>query len=150
MFLRSVFCIQQLCYLWRVVFHIFLAILISDPNWPFCKGSPCIGSVFSHFHYCLISRILNVFSSRFLHTTTVLSLKSRFSHIFGDFNFWPKLTILQRLQPFHSGHFCQFLLSSHFSNIKCFFEPVFYIQQLCYVWRVVFHIFLALLIFDPN
>ena len=126
MFFRAVFSIQQLCYVWRVVFHIFLAILVFDTNKPFCKGyNPCIVAIFAHFDYRLISRILNVFSSRFLHTTTVLSLKSSLSHIFGNFNFWPKLTILQRLQPLHSGHFCPFSLSSHFSNIKCFFEAFF-------------------------
>ena len=40
------------------------------------------------FQNGLISSILGVFSSRFLHRTTVLLLYNGFSHVFGIFKFW--------------------------------------------------------------
>ena len=81
----------------------FLAFLIFDPNWPFCKGySLCMGyslCKMADFQTCLISWIFGVFSSGFLHNfwTTLIFCRMAFSHVFGIFNFWPKLTILQRL-----------------------------------------------------
>ena len=41
-------------------------------------------------------RIFGVFSSGFLNRTTVMWLKNGFSHVFLNFNFWPKLTILPK------------------------------------------------------
>ena len=41
------------------------------------------------------------------------------------FNFRPKLTILQRLQPLNSRQFQPFSKSCHFSNISYFLEPSF-------------------------
>ena len=49
------------------------------------------------FQNRLISRIFGVFSSGFLHTTTLIFLYNRFVHGFGHFNFSPKLTIFHRL-----------------------------------------------------
>ena len=69
-----------------------------NPNWPFCMGySPCILANFGHFQNAFISRILGVFWSGFLHTTTLMWSYNHFSHLFGIFNFWPKLTILHGL-----------------------------------------------------
>ena len=77
--------------------HVF-AILIFDPNWPLCKGySLCIVAIFANFQNGLISQILAAFWSRFLHNTTLMCFYSCFSHAFRNFNFWPKLTTLQRL-----------------------------------------------------
>ena len=45
------------------------------------------------------------------------------------------------------GHFAK---CSHFSNISCFLEPFFCIEQLECVCRNVFRMFLAYLIFNPN
>ena len=74
--------------------HVFW-ILIFDANWPFCKGySLCM---MADFKNRLISRICGVFSSGFLHRTTLTWLKNPFSHVFLNFNFWPKLTVLQML-----------------------------------------------------
>ena len=82
----------------RVFYRMFLAFLIFDPNRPFCKGySFCIVPIFANFQNGLIFRILAVFWSRFLHNTTVMCFYSCFSHAFRNFNFWPKLTTLQRL-----------------------------------------------------
>ena len=76
----------------------FLAFLIFEPNWPFCKGySLCIVAIFANCQNGLIFRILALFWSRFLHNTTVMCFYSCFSHAFRNFNFWPKLTTLQRL-----------------------------------------------------
>ena len=70
----------------------FLAILIFDRNWPCCKGySLC---KMADFQNRLISRIFGVFSSGFLHRTTLIFLYNRVVHVFGHFNFWPKLSIL--------------------------------------------------------
>ena len=72
------------------------------------------------FQNRLISGIFGVFSSGFLHRATLMWLKNRISRIFWNFNFWPKLTILQR--PFNDGRFSK---TSHFSNIWCFLERFF-------------------------
>ena len=80
-------------FLMQAVF--FTELLIFDPNWPFCQGySLC---TMADFQNRLISGIFGVFSSGFLHRTTLMWLKNRFSHVFLNFNFWPKLTILPRL-----------------------------------------------------
>ena len=49
-------------------FDMFFGILIFDPKWGFCKG------YMAHFQNGLISRILIVFSSGFLHRTTLNDL----------------------------------------------------------------------------
>ena len=66
----------------------FFAYLIFNPNCPFCMGySLCIVAIFGHFQNALIFRILAVFSSRFLHRTTLMCLYKRFSDNFRIFNF---------------------------------------------------------------
>ena len=73
------------------------------------------------FQNRLISRIFGVFSSGFLHRTTLIFLYNRFAHVFGHFNFLAKLTILQTialasLPIFKMGSFFEYLV---------FFQPVF-------------------------
>ena len=67
----------------------FFWILIFDPNSPFCQGYRLC--TMADFQNRLISGIFGVFSSGFLHRTTLMWLKNRFSHVFLNFNFWPKL-----------------------------------------------------------
>ena len=56
----------------RMDFDMFFWILIFDPKWGFCKGySLCM---MADFQNGLISRIFSVFSSGFLHRTTVNDL----------------------------------------------------------------------------
>ena len=75
---RAVFCTEQLQYSCRIVFRMFLAFLLFNPNWPFCKGySFCMGyslCKMANFQNRLISRIFGVFSSGFLHRTTLIFL----------------------------------------------------------------------------
>ena len=85
----------------------------------------CIVAIFGHFQNALIFRILALFSSRVLNKTAVMCQQRRFSHVFGIFNFLPKLSIIHGLQPLHCGHFWPFSKSSHFSNNICFFQPFF-------------------------
>ena len=59
--------------------------------------SLCIVAIFGHFQNALIFRILAVFSSRFLHRTSVICLKKRFSHVLGNFIDSPKVGILHGL-----------------------------------------------------
>ena len=61
--------------------------------------SPCIVPIFGNFQNALIFPILAVFSSRFLHRTTLMCLYKRFWHVKGNFIFWPKLSILRGLWP---------------------------------------------------
>ena len=110
--------------------------------WPFSKCSPfsnirCfferffahnnsnVVANFGHFQNALIFPILGVFWSFFLHTTTLNWSYNRFSHLLGIFNFWPKLTMSQRLQPLPRGQLWPFSKCSPFSNIRCFFERFF-------------------------
>ena len=97
--------------------HDFLN-LIFDRKWPFGQGYNLC--TMADFQNRLISRIFCVFSSGFLHRTTLMWLKNRFSDAFLNFNCWPKLTILPR--PLHDGRFSK---SSHFSNIWCFLKRFF-------------------------
>ena len=60
----------------RMDFDMFLEILIFDPKWGFCKGySLCM---MADFQNGLISRIFGVFSSGFLHRTTLNDLQNGF------------------------------------------------------------------------
>ena len=66
--------------------------------------SPCsIMANFGHFQNAVIFRILGVFWSGFLYTTCLMWSYNCFSHLFGIFNFWPKLTIFCIVANF--GHF---------------------------------------------
>ena len=95
-----------------MVFGMFWAILIFDPNWPFCKGYTLCKM--ADFQNRLISRILGVFSRSFSHRTTLIWLEIRFPYVFGNFIFWHKLTIWQRykgrkiLKLSENGHFWRF------------------------------------------
>ena len=80
------------------------------------------------FQTCLFSRIFGVSSSGFLHRTTLMFLQNCFTHMFGIFNFSPKLTILKRLQTLHGLELLQdgrFSNLSYISNIWCFFDLFF-------------------------
>ena len=116
----------------------FLWILIFDPNWPFCPGySLC---TMADFQNRLISRIFGVFSSGFLHRTTLMWLKNRSSHVFLNFNFWPKFTILPR-------HNDQFSKSSHFSNIWCSLTQFFAQSNSNVIKEIIFRMFVLISIF---
>ena len=58
---------------------------------------PCILANFRHFQNALIFRILSVFWSGVLDTPFLIRSYNGFSHLFGIFNFGPKLTILHGL-----------------------------------------------------
>ena len=76
-------------------FTFFFGILFLDENWLFFKAYGLC--MIPDFQNRLISGIFRVFSGGFWHTTTLIWLKNRFSHVFFNFNFWTKLGILQRL-----------------------------------------------------
>ena len=130
----------------------FFAILIFDPNWPLCKGySLCILAIFANFQNGLISQILAAFCSRFLNNTTVMCLYSFFSHAFRNFNFWPKLTTLQRLWLLHVAIFANFQNALIFRILAAFWRFFFFcMKQLQYASTAAFGMFFAILIFDPN
>ena len=54
------------------------------------------------------------FRAVFLHRTNLNDLYNGFWHAFWNFNFWPKVKILERLKPLHHGWVSK---CSHFSNI---------------------------------
>ena len=102
----------------------------------------------------LISRILGVSSSLFFHRATLLFLWNRFSHVLG-------FLVLTQIDPLaktigfalaltfaSNGPYSR---SSHFSNICFFFfRAVFCTEQLWCSSGIVFRMFLAFLVFDPN
>ena len=117
----------------------FFLILIFDRKWPSGQGySLCM---MADFQNGLISRIFGVFSSGFSHRSTLLLLKNRFSHVFVNFNFWPKLTILPR-------HDERFSKPSHFSNIWCFLTRFFAQSNSNVIKEIVFRMFFLISIFD--
>ena len=77
-FLESFFGTEQLYCSYRMVFRMFFAFLSFDPNWRFCKRySLCMVYSFckvANSQTCLISPMFGVFSSHFLHRTTLLFL----------------------------------------------------------------------------
>ena len=74
-----------------MVFHMFLAFIIFDPNRPFFDGySLCLGyslCKMTDFQNRVTTGIFGVFSSGFLHKTSLTFLQNGFSHIFGIYNF---------------------------------------------------------------
>ena len=117
----------------------FFLSLIFDRKWPFGQSySLCM---MADFQNGLISRIFGVFSSSFLHRTTLTWLKNRFSHVFVNFNFWPKLTILPR----HDNRFSK---SSHFWNNWFFLSRFFAQSNSNVIKEIVFRMFFFISIFD--
>ena len=127
----------------EIVFRMSFLISIFDVKWPFCQGY-CLCKM-ADFQNRLISRIFGVFSSGFLHRTTVMWLKNRSSHVFLNFNLWPKLTILRRQKPLHDGRFSK---SSDFSNIWCFLRRLFAQNNSNVIKEIVFRMFFFISIFD--
>ena len=117
----------------------FFWILIFDVKWPFYQGYILCTMAYSQNR--VFSWIFGVFSSGFLHRTFLMWLKNRFSHVFLNFNFWPKLTILPR----PDGRFSK---SSHFSNIWCFLTRFFAQSNSNVIEEIVFRMFLLISIFD--
>ena len=150
MFFGAVLCIEQLQCVVETFLACFFAFLIFDLKWGVCKGySLWLVAIFGSFQNALIFRILGVFWSRFLHRTTAMCCRNVFSMFFCILNFWPKVRILQRLLPLVGGHFWQYSKCSLFSNISCFLEPFFCIEQLQCVVETFLAFFFAFVIFDP-
>ena len=88
-FFRAVFCTEQLQCSCRIVFHMFLAFIIFDPNRPFCEGySLCMGyslCKMADFQNRLISSIFDVFFERFFADNTSNVLAEWFLTGFKDF-----------------------------------------------------------------
>ena len=84
-----------------MVFRMFLAFFIFDPNLPFWKGyGPFTGYSLcniANFQNCLISRVFGVVSSGFLHRTTLLILQNGFLMFQAFLIFDPNL-------PFYKGY----------------------------------------------
>ena len=97
-FFEVFFCIEQLQCVVETFLACFLALLIFDPKWGFCKSySLWLVGIFWNFLNALIFRILAVFGNCFLHRTTAMCCRNLFSMFSCIFNFWPKVRILQRL-----------------------------------------------------
>ena len=98
LFLRDVFCIEQLQCVVETFLACFYAFLIFEPKWRFCKVfSLSLVAIFGHFQNAVIFPILAVVSSSFLHRTTEMCCRNVFSMFLCIFNLWAKVTILQSL-----------------------------------------------------
>ena len=85
-FLRAVFCTEQLKNDCRVFFSMFLRILNFDPKCQFCKGySLCIVANFGRDEKVAIFRILGVFESRFLTQNSLKTIVECFLACFWEF-----------------------------------------------------------------
>ena len=73
-----------------------------------------------------------------------------YSFFLHNFNFCAKVKFLESLKPLHNGQFWSFRKCSHFSNIRCFLELFFCTQELECASRVVFRMFLTILILKPK
>ena len=143
-FFEAVFCLEQLEMICNMDFDKFFGILIFDPKRWFCEGySLC---VMGDFQNGLISRKFSVFWSGFLHRTTRNDLKNGFWQVFRNINFWPKVTILQRLSLCMMGD----IQMVSFLEYLVFFEVVFCLEQLEMICRMDFDKFFEILIFDPK
>ena len=89
LFFGAVSCIEQLQCVLETFLACFYAFLIFDPKWRFCKVySLCFGAIFGHFQNVLISLILAVFWSRFLHRTTAMCWRNVFGMFLCIFYFF--------------------------------------------------------------
>ena len=136
-FFRSVFSTEQFQYSCRMVFRLFLTYLSFDPNCPFWKSLGFSWAIacarWPIFNSILFLEYLVFFRAVFLHRTTLLLLQNEFSHVFGIFNFWLKLTILQRIIAFAWAiAFARYPLLKIVSFLEylAFFRAVFCTEQL--------------------
>ena len=88
LFFGTVFCTEQLYMFCGMDFDMFFWILIFQLKWGFFRGY-CLCMV-ADFQNGLISRIFGVFSSGFLHRTTLNDLRMDFDMFFCILNFDPK------------------------------------------------------------
>ena len=129
----------------------FLAFLILDPNWPFCKGySLC---KMADFQNRLISRIFGFFFERFFAQNNSNVLVESFFACFWHFCFLTQSDHFARAIAFAWAIAFErwpiFKIVS-FLEYLVFFRAVFRTEQLQFSCRMVFCMFLAFLIFDPN
>ena len=122
-FFRAIFCKETLYCSCRMVFRMFFAFLIFDPNWPFCIGySLC---KMADFENCLISRIFGVFLSRFCTEQLYCSCRMVF-HMFLAF------LIFDPNWPFCMGYsLCKMadFQNSLISRIFGVFSAIFFTQN---------------------
>ena len=115
-FFGAVFSREQVSCVRTMIFSSFLAFLIFDPNWPFCKGySFCIVANLGDFQNIPIFQILGVFFIA-VSCTTQLSSGRRivFSTFLAFFIFDPN-------RPFCKGSsLCVVVNSGHFQNALIF------------------------------
>ena len=94
-FLKAVFCTEQLQMICKRYFDMLFGILIFDlKSGSFMVYSLCM---MADFQNGLISRIFSVFWSGFFLRTALNDLQNGFWHVFRNFNFWPKVRILHGL-----------------------------------------------------
>ena len=93
----------------------------------------CIVAIFGNFQNALIFGILAVFSSHFLHRTTVMCLKNRFSHVLGFF-----------FEPFFAKNNCNVFKETFFA---CFRQFYFLTQTEYFAWAIAFALWPFLAIF---
>ena len=156
MFFRAVFCTEQLCCSCRMVFRMFLAFLIFDPNWPFCKGySLCMGSSpckMADFQNYIISPIFGVFSSRLLHSTTLFLCRMVFRMFLAFLIFdpnWPfckGYSLFMGYSPCKMADFQKYIISPIFG---VFSRRFLHRTTLLLLLNCFSHV-LRFLIFDPN
>ena len=122
-FFRADFCTEQLYCACRMVFRMFFAFLIFDPNWPFCKGYSLCEMADFHFnsfqwffacfwHFLFLTQIDN-FAKGIIFASAIAFAR------------WPIFKIVS---------FLQYLV---------FFRAVFCTEQLYCSCRMVFCMFLA-------
>ena len=125
-FLKLILQIHQMSF--RIVFRIFLAFLIFDPNWPLCKGYR-LCMVYSLWMRRPNFKILSFLEYSFLFSERLFAQKNSnvlvelFLTCFKHFQFLTQTDQFAKAIAFAwDGHFSKF---SHFSNIWCFFELFF-------------------------
>ena len=122
----------------------FLAILIFDLNWPFCKVYSLCKMV--HFQNAIICRIFGFFERLFAQNNSNVLVESFFA-CFWPFQFmtqtesFAKSIAFARWPIFKMLSFLEYLVISW---------AVFCTEQLKCTRRVVFRMFLAILVFDTN
>ena len=79
------------------------------------------------FQNRLISGIFGGFSRGFLHRLFVVNLQNPILHVYSNLNFWPKLSILQRLYPCKGYRLCKmaYFQNRLISGILAVFPAVF-------------------------
>ena len=131
-------------------FHMFLAFLIFDPNWPFCKGyslKRCpIFKIVLFLEYLVFFRAVFCTEQLQCYCRMVFRMLLRYLNFDPNWPFCKGYTLCMGYSLSEMADFQNRLIS----RILGVFASGFLHRTTSILFKMVFRMFLAFLIFDPN